>query len=202
MVHNPLGVLHIKLSRAAKPLQAWSRSLFPLGKVALAVCREVVQQLDKAQESRPLSTGERVLYKHLKARILGLAAIQRSRARQRSRLTWLCSGDANTKYFHIMANSRKKKNFIHSLQHDHGTVVSQEDKHHVIFYHFLKHIGSYVPRECTLNFTNLGWQPRNLQHMDQPVSEEELKKVIMDASKEKAPGPDGFIGMFFPCVGI
>jgi exonuclease III len=62
VVHNPLGVFHIKLSRTAKALQAWSRSLFPLGKVALVVCREVVQQLDKAQESRPLSTGERESY--------------------------------------------------------------------------------------------------------------------------------------------
>jgi hypothetical protein len=86
-IHNPLGVLHIKLSRTTKALRAWSRSLFPLGKVAMVVCREVVQQLDKAQGSRPLSIGERALVKHLKSRILGLAAIQKSRARQRSRLT-------------------------------------------------------------------------------------------------------------------
>jgi hypothetical protein len=97
-----------------------------------------------------------------------------------------------------MANSRAKKNFIHSFQHEHGTAVSQEDKHQVIFDHFLQHIGSYVPRNCTLNLANLGWQPRDLQHLDQRVNEEELKKVIMDAPKEKAPDPDDFIGIFFP----
>jgi hypothetical protein len=56
------------------------------------------------------------LIKQLKARLLGLAAIEKSRARQKSRLTWLRKGDANTKYFQLMTNIRKQKNFIHTLQ--------------------------------------------------------------------------------------
>jgi hypothetical protein len=53
----------------------------------MAVCRDAVGQLELAQESRPLSSQERELVKHLKGRILGLATIQKSRARQKSRLT-------------------------------------------------------------------------------------------------------------------
>jgi hypothetical protein len=34
---------------------------------------------------------------------------------KKSRIIWLRLGDANTKYFHLMANARKTKNFIHSL---------------------------------------------------------------------------------------
>jgi hypothetical protein len=30
-----------------------------------------------------------------------------------------------------------------------------------------------------------------------PISEDEVKKVVMSAPKEKALGPDGFIGSFF-----
>jgi hypothetical protein len=37
----------------------------------------------------------------------------------------------------------------------------------------------------------------NLEHLDYPFTEEEIKVVILEAPKEKAPGPDGFIGKFF-----
>jgi hypothetical protein len=144
-----------------------------------------------------LLVGERTLIEHLKSRLLGLAAIQKSRARQRSRLVWLRKGDANTRYFQIMANTRKKRNFIHTLQGRDGGVTVQRDKHKLIHEHFLQHIGSYAPRSCALNFTNLGWQPRPLQHLDLPITEQELLLVIKEAPKEKAPGPYGFIGLFF-----
>jgi hypothetical protein len=78
---NPLGVLHIKLSRTVKALKKWSRSLIPQGKMALTICREVINQLDRVQENRSLTEPEQNMTRGLKARILGLSAIQRSRVR-------------------------------------------------------------------------------------------------------------------------
>jgi hypothetical protein len=74
-------ILHIKLSRTANALSAWARKLIPQGKLAAAVAREVITQLESAQESRALSGEVVQLCKHLKKRLLGLAAIERSRAR-------------------------------------------------------------------------------------------------------------------------
>jgi hypothetical protein len=37
----------------------------------------------------------------------GLAAIEKSRARQKCRITWHRKGDANTKFFQIMSDIRK-----------------------------------------------------------------------------------------------
>jgi hypothetical protein len=62
-------------------LSAWSRKLIPMGKMAYHICREVIGQLDIAQEHRALSVDEFELRKLLKNRLLGLAAIDRSRAR-------------------------------------------------------------------------------------------------------------------------
>jgi vacuolar-type H+-ATPase catalytic subunit A/Vma1 len=116
--HDPLMALHIKLSRVAKALSAWAKALIPQGRLVMSICKELIQRLEEAQEHRQLAGRERMLQKKLKARVIGLAAVQKSRARQKSRLTWLKKGDANTRYFQIMANVRKKKNFIHALHTD------------------------------------------------------------------------------------
>jgi hypothetical protein len=169
----------------------------PQGKIAMVVCREVISQLETAQEAMQLSDGERNLLKLLKSRVLGLATIEKSRARQRSKLTWLRKGDTNTKNFHLMANVRKIKNFIHSFHSDDGLVLSHPAKHEVIFQNFLKHTCTYFPRQSCLNMSELGWEPRQLYHLEQPLSLEEIQVVIMMTPREKAPEPNGFIGLFF-----
>jgi hypothetical protein len=195
--HNHLATLHTKLSRTAKALKVWSRTLTSQAKWASAICREVIERLELAHEIRQLSEGEKSLVKKLKSRLLGLAAIEKCRARQRSRLTWLKKGDANMKFFHLMANARRKNNFIHSLQTDNDVALSQQEKHKVIFNHYMLHTGTYVPRSCSLNLSALGWDPQHLLHLELPFVEEEVRVVIMVAPKEKSPGPDGFIGLFF-----
>jgi hypothetical protein len=194
--HNPMATLHIKLNRSAKVLSSWSKGILSQAKIAMEVCREVIAQLDKAQEDRYLTAEERALIHLLKARLLGLAAIEKGRMRQRSRITWIKKGDANTKFFHIMTNNRKMKNFIHSLQTENGLMTTQEAKHEAIYSHFQKHIGTSIPRSCSLNYDELRWQTTNLDHLELPFLEEAFS-ISKLAPKEKAPGPDGYIGLFF-----
>lgn len=89
---NPLGILHIKLSRTAKALRSWSKTLVSQHKLAMTVCNEVICQLETAEENRRLIQRERALLKLLKSRVLGLTAIEKCRARQKSRITWLRKG--------------------------------------------------------------------------------------------------------------
>jgi hypothetical protein len=75
--------------------------------------------------------------------------------------------------------------------------LSQNEKQEAVYYHFQNHIRTHVPRFCMLNLPCLDWHPKDLGHLELPFTEEEIKKVIMEAPKEKAPVPDGFIGLFF-----
>jgi hypothetical protein len=52
----------------------------------------------------------------------------------------------------------------------------------------MQHIGTFAPRTHNLNFTNLGWQPKPLLHLESHVTEEELYSIIATAPKEKLPG--------------
>jgi hypothetical protein len=65
--------------------------------------------LEWAQEDRQLS-GEELEFRHyLKTKALGLAAIQKSRAKQHSRLSWIRQGDTNTSFSKYMQRSGGKK---------------------------------------------------------------------------------------------
>jgi hypothetical protein len=72
-----------------------------------------------------------------------------------------------------------------------------QDKHQMIYNHFQNHIGSCFPRNHAFNYEELGWQPQQLHHLELPFSEAEVEENIKSMPKEKALGPDGFIGTFF-----
>jgi hypothetical protein len=165
--------------------------------------KEILLQLEAAQEHKLLTALELDLQRRLKARSVGLAAIEKSRIRQRSRLTYIRCGDANTEFFHIRASTRRRKNYIQCLQADDGIVFGHEEKEKVIGDYFKNHIGSAVPRFTTINWQSLGYAPHDLSDLEAPFSQEELKNTIDSMPSDKAPGPDGFTGAFFKaCWGI
>jgi hypothetical protein len=90
-----------KFRNTAKSLKRWSQKNVGSIRLQLAIAREVVFKLKQAQDSRALSAAEQELPTKLKFKSLGLASMARVIARQRSRLTFLRDGDANTRFFHL-----------------------------------------------------------------------------------------------------
>ena len=85
----PLKHLQIKLARVAKDIKRWKKEKIGDTKLQLAIVKEILLQLEAAQEHRILTNQELHLRQRLKARSTGLAAIEKSRIRQRSRLTYI-----------------------------------------------------------------------------------------------------------------
>jgi len=81
----------------------------------LALAREILHQLEIAQDSRQLSQEELWYKNNLKKHSLALASLKRTVARLRPRISWLKEGDANTHLFHLHAKHRKRKNSIGKL---------------------------------------------------------------------------------------
>jgi len=166
-------------------------------KLQLAIVKEIILRLETAQEDRSLSQEELELLRRLKVRSVGLAMIEKSRIRQRSRLTYIRFGDANTKFFQLRANSRKRKNFIQCLHTTNGPVFRHEDKEKVITDHFRQHLGTSTIRPATFHWPLLGYQQHDLSSLEAPFTQEEIKDTIFSMPSYKAPGPDGFTGIFF-----
>jgi hypothetical protein len=90
-----------------------------------------------------------------------------------------------------------RKNYIHCLHTEGGVAVTHGDKEKVITDYFSNHLGSVTWRSSTFNWSALGYVPRDLSMLEAPFTQEEIKDTITSMPFDKAPGLDGFIGVFF-----
>ena len=137
------------------------------------------------------------LRKKLKLHCLGLASVERTIARLRSRILYIQEGDANTAFFHQQARYRKKKNFIAKLQVDNQVVVSHEQKQRAVDDFYENILGRADERAYTLDLDALAIQQHDLMELDVPFSEDEVWATVKDMPLDKAPGPEGFTGRFY-----
>jgi hypothetical protein len=108
-------------------------------------------------------------------------------------------GDANTKFFHLAANNRRRKNLIRSLIRDGTLLMSHKDKMNEVQHHFGQILGTTGRRSSAVCWDHLGYAPFELSELDNLIDDSEIKEVVMGLQSEKAPGPDGFIGLFYKC---
>jgi len=133
---DPLARLDLMLRNLVRQLQSWSEKRIGQIKTQLLLARELVLRLDCAQERRQLSLAENGLRKQLKMRCLGLSSLERTMARQRSRIRQLSDGDANTAYFHLIARGRKQRSYIPALLADGHITEDHSDMELALHKHF------------------------------------------------------------------
>jgi hypothetical protein len=75
--------------------------------------------------------------------------------------------------------------------------IVHNDKEKVVTDYFSDHLGSVAQRGRTFNWEALGYVPRDLLAIEAPFTQEEIKETINSMPLDKAPGPDGFTGLFF-----
>jgi hypothetical protein len=121
-----------------------------------------------------------------------LSRVSTSISWQQSRMHWLKDGDANSKYFHTIISSRRRRNAIVSLMVNGELVEGVQPIRKVVFDHFKDHFAEqHVLRPGVGNL-----QFCQLSHMEgsgliKPFSEEEVKAAVWDCDSYKSPGPDG-----------
>jgi exonuclease III len=193
----PFETLSRKLKATARGLQSWSQKNVGHVKLQLGIAREILHQLEIAQDNRALSPGETWLRNSLKKHSLALSSLLRSIARLRSRINWIKEGDANTALFHAQARYRKQKNFIAQIVANGHVYTKQVHKAEIIDEFYFSLLGQNAARERTINLEALGVPRHDLSELDIPFSEEEVWNTIKMLPPDKAPGPYGFTGRFY-----
>lgn len=164
---NPFVVLDNKLHATAKALQSWNDRWIGNIRLQLSIAMEVIARLDVVAESRSLSDQEHGLRKLLKKKLLGLCSLERTIARQHSRLLLLRDGDANTAFFQRHARHRQRKNIITSLQHNGEVYTGQESIAQAVDEYYAELFGSARTREATINLDMLDLPSLDLSHLEE-----------------------------------
>jgi hypothetical protein len=111
---------------------------------------------------------------------------------------WLKEGDRNTKFFHRLANSHRRHNFIGALDIDGNTTMdSEEIKDEIVHYYqsLYSESAHWRPKLDGLSFNRLNSEDAAV--VIRPF-EEEVQAAVNAMPGDKAPaGPDGFTLAFY-----
>ncbi|KAM0859677.1 hypothetical protein ACQ4PT_047047 [Festuca glaucescens] len=175
---DPLKRLGHKLRSLGRHLQRWSRREIGSIKDQLLVAHEVIARLDQAQELRLLSPNELSLRRNLKRRLLGLASLERTIARQRARVAGVREGDANAQFFRIYAAKRSMRNHISCLRSGDRIVSEQAELEQVATDFFVGSIGTAQERQHDISLAHLGLPDVDVSCLEANFSDDEAKKML------------------------
>jgi len=120
--------------------------------------------------------------------------------KQRSRIMWLAAGDKNTKFFHLRASQRRRKNRIVKLKKADGQCTENEAEMGAMASEFYKTLYSSegtTDMDQVLNTVPVKVTPAMNEGLVAPFGKEEVKVALFQMFPTKAPGQDGMPAHFF-----
>lgn len=118
-------------------------------------------------------------------------------ARQRARNRQLAEGDACTRFFHLQACHRRRKNYLFALQHDGQTFTEEDIKADIAFDYYDGLLGTTFARAHLIDLTQLDLPRLDLTEQAARFTAEEILQAIKCSPSNRAPGPDGLGPSFY-----
>ncbi|XP_073363511.1 uncharacterized protein [Aegilops tauschii subsp. strangulata] len=184
-IFDPFKRLDALFRNTATCLQAWGQRKTGNIKMLMNVANRMIFRLNRAQEITLLSPLELSLGRTLKLSLLGLASLECTIDRQRSRIRWLKDGDANTKLFQAVDNGRCSKNLITSIKHGDEIVTDQSRKEEVFNEAFKNLLGKVQSRNIMLDMNYHRISECNLPDHEQNFKEDEIWNVIKEIPADR-----------------
>ncbi|CAN6249384.1 unnamed protein product [Urochloa humidicola] len=191
---NAVDKWYIKINRVKKFLKGWGQNLRGQNKRYRNILQSELAELELLEENAPLSQNLLDRKTFIQTEMLRIQEEEELYWHKRSNLNWLLKGDCNTDYFHKVANGKRRKNMIYSLQHNDSTIEGDEEilKHATNYYRDL--FGPSDSPLCAMDpdswDQNEKVNPEENEWLTRPFTEEEIKKAVFSMEKNTAPGPD------------
>lgn len=122
--------------------------------------------------------------------------------KQRSRANWLREGDKNTRFFHLKASARRKKNRIEGIWNQENVWIDDTEKIEREFHEYFTSLfetssPSKMQIEAALTHLEPKVNAEMNEQLDMSFTEEEVSMALSQMGQTKAPGPDGLPAGFF-----
>ncbi|GKV40773.1 hypothetical protein SLEP1_g48376 [Rubroshorea leprosula] len=186
-------ILKQKLKETKSFLKCWSKEKFGELDKKIENCKETIATLDDKGEVFTLSNDELETRRQGTMDLWRFLQDKESMLKQKSRLYWINSGDANTRFFHQSIKQRWRRNEINCLEINGVQLQDVEELQQGVAEHFelmFKEDEWRRPRLDGIEFNRLSTE-QNATLISQ-FTEEEIKKTIWACNSSKAPGLDGF----------
>jgi len=166
----------MKQKRLSKGLKKWSHRRIGNIKLQVQIAKEINYRLEVARDSRPLNNGEDWLRKKLNLHCLGLASLERTTTRLRSRITYLRAGDANTSFFTSTLGIEKRRILLESCWWVTGSFLTKPETG-ACFRIYENLLGPPHDREVTFDLPSFHNRHHDLSHLEEDFSQEEIWAV-------------------------
>jgi hypothetical protein len=193
---SPGYILNQKLRSTKVALKSWNRLSF--GNIQNQI-HSLTSQLDILQKSANLvnfSSQEQGLQKAIDDLLCKEEILWRTKSREQ----WLTCKDLNTMFFHLSTLIKRRRNAIDFLKLSSGSWVSDRQTiGTTLCSHFADLFASSHPNfpdELLNLFDNTISMEENVSICSLP-SEQEIHDSVFSIGATKAPGPDGFTGLFY-----
>ena len=120
-----LASIKEKIKFCGEELQAWGSSKSEPNDVAIKTLQNRLEVLNSVEVVTEESKAD---YLNVSKQLDDLLLKQEIYWAQRSQIPWLKHGDKNTKYFHLKASQRRRRNFIKGIQSAQGHWVEEMEE--------------------------------------------------------------------------
>ncbi|XP_022027000.1 uncharacterized protein LOC110928098 [Helianthus annuus] len=163
----------------------------------VAGLRKKLDDIQTLMESNPLDANLRIMEAQCLKEFQIAAYDEECFLKQKAKVEWLCAGDSNTKFFHNSVKCKNARNRIQSIKDVNGTCYEGEGIMDALVAHYANFLGT-EDRVAAIDLESICVNTLSRDgaaNMVRQVTREEVKNAIFNIGENKAPGPDGYIGI-------
>jgi hypothetical protein len=190
-----------KIRALRRYLRGWVKNINGTCKKEKKEILDKLEQLDKRAENTMLAPQDLEVKQCLNMRLMQLLREEEIKWFQWSKANNLLQGDSNTKYFHLVANSKRRKSQIFQLEDGDSITRGEGPLLSYITDYYKNLFGPLDSGQFSLDEDKrddiVQISPNENEKLIAMITEQEVKEAVFQMKHNKAHGPDGFPAEFY-----